>query len=526
MSMRLFYFILFFTLISHVSAQTLVVGINENEPLKTYDSIQGKASGIFIDLLEYIAQEEGWNLIYKPLTFHESLIALEQGTIDIMPDLGYSDSRNNIYNFSEQDVMLSWGQVYARKETNIKSLIDLENKKIAIVKNNVFDDGFIQLASNFNLNCEYVYVENYSDVFQLIESNQVDAGVVNRIFGDYNNVHYNVFKTSIIFSPVHLHYAFPKDNKYTEIRSTIDDYLIKFKEENNSIYYQLIEDYFNVKEINVIPDIYKVLALLFVLLLLITVLFIFILRYTVKKRTNELNSALKKAKESDHLKSVFLRNLSHEIRTPMNGINGFSLLLKDDQLDSSSRNRYVDLVISSSQQLLSIVDNILSVSLLETGQDKPKISKVNINELLDDLYLMFSKSLDEKNIKFELIKSVDDESVTIQTDRTKIRQVLSNILGNAVKFTTSGSIKYGYVLKDKFIEFFIEDTGIGIDMKLKEQIYKLFSQEDNSSKRRYDGAGLGLSIAKGYVELLGGKIYFESKKGKGTTFYFTIPYSK
>lgn len=506
-------------------SQKLIVGITENKPLKSYDSTKGKASGVFIDLLNYIAKEEGWQIEYKSVEFQEGLDALKNGTIDIIPDLGYSESRSLDYLFTKEDVLLSWGQVYTCSESPINTLIDLKNRKVAIVKNNVFDDKFIQLASNFNLNCEYIFAKDYNEVFELIESKKVDAGVANRIFGDYNYINYNVSRTSIIFSPIHLYFAFPKNEKYLDIIEKIDDHLKKLKEDDNSIYYRLIDDYFSVKEVKVIPKNLILLVIVVIVMLLATLLFIYILRVAVKNKTNELNTALIKAQESDQLKSVFLRNLSHEIRTPMNGINGFSILLKDKELDESMRSRYLDMVISSSQQLLSIVDNILYVSLMETGQERLKISKVNINEILDDIYAMYSKSLDEKNVDFELVEPLNDNDATIDTDRTKVRQILTNLIGNSVKFTTSGHIKYGYEVKGNMLKFFVEDTGIGIDMKLKEQIFKLFSQEDNSTNRKYEGVGLGLSIAKGYVEMLGGEINFESEKGKGTIFYFSIPYN-
>lgn len=509
-------------------AQTYVVGISENKPLKGFNG-QDEPSGIFVELLNYIAEEENWDLKYKSLSFLESQEALKSGEIDIMPDLGYSEQRNKLYSFNKNSVMLSWGQVYCQDGIKINSLLDLKNKKIAVVKGGYFShnnkDGFFLIASQFNLNCTYVFAEGYDEVFELIKNKKVDAGIVNRMYGDYNFKKIGITKTPVVFSPIQLHFAFPKDEKYQEVIDKIDFHLDALKNDNKSIYYQLIEDYFYVKEVSVVPLNFKILVITILLILLATITFIYALRTTVKVRTKELNKALEKAKESDKLKSVFLRNLSHEVRTPMNGINGFSLLLQDEDLDNTTRKRYTDLVLSSTQQLLSIVENILSISLLETRQENIKISNVNVNEILDDLYLIFSKSLDEKNVDFTLKKEFENNKAVIKTDHTKFRQILSNLVGNAVKFTAKGAIEFGYNLKSNFLEFYIKDSGIGIDMRLKDQIFTLFSQEDNSSKRRYEGAGLGLSIAKGYVELLGGEIYFDSEKEKGTTFYFTIPYN-
>lgn len=268
---------------------------------------------------------------------------------------------------------------------------------------------------------------------------------------------------------------------------------------------------------------YKLLLFAGIFIVITLVLFVVILKLTINKRTLELEKALTKAKESDQLKSVFLRNLSHEIRTPLNGISGFSLLLQDDDLAHKTRVRYTDLIISSGRQLMAVVDNILAASLLETRQEKINLSKVNINDVIDDLYSVYIKSVDEKGIEFTVHKEFEQKQAFIKTDFVKLNQILDNLLSNAVKFTAHGFIQIGYLVKGEFIEFFVKDSGVGINSNKHDKIFVLFSQEDNSSKRRYEGAGLGLSISKGYVELLGGEMHFDSEKDKGTSFYFTIP---
>jgi len=527
MILRLTHLFILLALISRLYGQSLTVGLSENKPLKGF-TVKQTPDGIFVDILNHIAKEEKWELNYVSMNFNECLLALENEEIDIMPDLGKSDERCTKYKFNSEEVILTWGQVFCNQNSDIQSIIDLTGKKLAVVKNDLFlhnpNDGFILLNEKFHLNTNFVYANNYSEVFRLIQEGKADAGIANRFFGMYNLQNYNLKKTPIIFSPTPLHFAFPNNDKYDDIIQKIDKHLVELKNEQNSIYYKLIEQSFEINQIKSIPQNIKAALFILLLIVLITVLFIYSLRKTVKLKTWQLETALEKAQESDNLKSAFLRNLSHEVRTPMNGINGFSLLLQDDKLEPETRKRYTELVISSSQQLLSIVDNILAVSLLETKQEKLNVSNTNINEILEDLYSIFSKSLDEKNVRFSLKKYFSDKDAIIETDQTKLRQVLTNLIGNSVKFTSNGFINFGYKHKGSFLEFFIEDSGIGIDMKLKDQIFTLFSQEDNSNKRRYEGAGLGLSIAKGYTELLGGKIHFESEKSKGTTFYFTIPY--
>lgn len=528
MILRLTHLFILFLLVTRLYSQSFTIGLSENKPLKGFTE-QQTPDGIFVEILNHIARQEKWELNYVSMNFNEGLTALEKEEIDIMPDLGKSDERCTKYKFNSEEVILTWGQVFCNQTSNIQSIIDLTDKKVAVVENDLFllnpNDGFILLNEKFHLNVEFIYANNYSEVFRLIQENKADAGIANRFFGMYNLQNYNLKKTSIIFAPTPLHFAFPNNNKYDDIIRKIDEHLKKLKTEQNSVYYKLVENSFEINQVKTIPRNIKAALFILLALVLLTILFMYSLRKTVKLKTSELKTALEKAQESDNLKSAFLRNLSHEVRTPMNGINGFSLLLQDDQLEQKTRKRYTELVISSSQQLLSIVDNILAVSLIETKQEKINIFSVDINEILHDLFAIFSKSLDEKNVSFSIKKEFNGEDAIINTDGTKLRQILSNLVGNSVKFTSTGFINFGYKLKGSFLEFFVEDSGIGIDIKRKDQIFKLFSQEDNSNKRRYEGAGLGLSIAKGYTELLGGEIYFEFEKGVGTTFYFTIPYT-
>ena len=238
----------------------------------------------------------------------------------------------------------------------------------------------------------------------------------------------------------------------------------------------------------------------------------------------ELNKAKEKAEESDRLKSAFLANMSHEIRTPMNGIIGFSGMLNESGISEEKRMFYIDIITQSSHQLLSIVNDLLDISKIETGQMELNEDKIFLNALMDDLYSFFKPKADESKISLTHYKGLADEHSTIYSDGFKIRQILSNLVSNALKFTQKGQITFGYNPKDNELEFFVEDSGIGIDLEMHEKIFERFRQADDATTRRYGGAGLGLSICKGYVELLGGKIWLDSLPDNGSTFYFTTNY--
>jgi PAS domain S-box-containing protein len=237
----------------------------------------------------------------------------------------------------------------------------------------------------------------------------------------------------------------------------------------------------------------------------------------------ELHRALRKAEESELLKSAFLSNMSHEIRTPMNGIIGFIEMLKDDDITPELQKNYIDIIGKSSKQLLSIVNDILDISKIETGQVKLNLSKVNVNEIIRNLYIEFESSSTELDLHFSVFISREDLDCVIISDEQKLYQILNNLLSNAFKFTHIGGIEFGYFFSEEFLEFFVKDSGIGIDESIKDKIFEQFIQGDVSYTRSKGGTGLGLSIAKAFSELLGGNIKFESEKNSGTTFFVKIP---
>jgi PAS domain S-box-containing protein len=244
----------------------------------------------------------------------------------------------------------------------------------------------------------------------------------------------------------------------------------------------------------------------------------------------ELERAKEKAEESDRLKTAFLANMSHEIRTPMNGILGFAELLKSPKLTGGKMHQYIKIIQQSGRRMLSIINDLIDISKIEAGQIEFRKEETSINKLINNLYAFFKPEVEQKGVSFYCSGELSEGKSIIETDRTKLTQVLTNLLKNSVKFTEKGRIGFGYTLKKlpagrgKNIEFFVEDTGSGITAEIKDKIFERFWQGDLSYTKEHEGTGLGLSISKAYVELLGGKIWVESKPGKGSVFFFTIPY--
>ncbi len=244
----------------------------------------------------------------------------------------------------------------------------------------------------------------------------------------------------------------------------------------------------------------------------------------LKKAEEELILARDKAEESDRLKTAFLHNVSHEIRTPLNAIVGFSTLLGEPGHSDETLQSFIEVLKNSSDNLLAVVNDIIEVSNIEAGILKCKMSELNLNILLKSLYKQFRNKADEKGIELRYKTAVADFKADIQTDSTKLIEILLNLISNAFKFTSKGYIEFGYDLKNEYIRFYVSDSGIGIPEDQHAKIFERFYQVDNTITRVFEGTGLGLSISKAFIEFLGGKIWLTSEMGKGSIFYFTLPY--
>ncbi|HEX7494003.1 MAG TPA: response regulator [Bacteroidales bacterium] len=240
----------------------------------------------------------------------------------------------------------------------------------------------------------------------------------------------------------------------------------------------------------------------------------------------ELIRAKEKAEESDKLKTAFLHNISHEIRTPMNAIVGFSALLGEPDLDRGTQKSYIEIIMHSSDHLLSIISDIVDISNIEANLTKTLENEISLNKTIKSLCNQFIPKAKEKKIELVCENGLSDSDDFILTDSTKLNQILSNLMSNALKFTEKGFIKLHYKVNDNFLEFCVSDTGIGILPEYYDRIFDRFYQVQSEVTRLYEGTGLGLSISKAYVELLGGRIWVTSEPGKGTSFFFTIPYIK
>ena len=246
----------------------------------------------------------------------------------------------------------------------------------------------------------------------------------------------------------------------------------------------------------------------------------------LKKANEKLQIEKEKAEESSRLKTVFLANMSHEIRTPMNGIIGFSTFLKEDKVSDEKRKEFADFIIRSAERLMKIIENILEFSKFETKQ-------VECKEVITDLIIVFGNIFEKfnslakaKKINFNVNYNFSDSDTVVITDPTLLKFILENLTENAIKYTEKGSVNINVDVLDNILKIEIIDTGEGIDTAMHNKIYEPFRRGENIEDRITDGLGLGLSIVKESINILGGKLDLISEKGKGTTFICEIPVKK
>ena len=244
-----------------------------------------------------------------------------------------------------------------------------------------------------------------------------------------------------------------------------------------------------------------------------------------KKLLNELAVAKEKIDESERIKASFLANISHELRTTINGIIGFSEIMKDQDISKEEQTEYNNLIHRSALLMMNIINDLIDISRIDAGEIMLQTAESPVNELLHNIYAFFKSDIDSKGLRLSCTSGLPDNESIIETDSSKLTQILTNLIQNALKFTTVGGIDFGYTRNNTMLEFYVKDSGIGIPVEMHDKIFERFYQVDHSLTSSYNGSGLGLSISKAYVELLGGSLRVESAVGSGSKFLFSIPYN-
>lgn len=532
----LLFFFVFLTAPSYLVAQELnnkniKVGVYDNSP-KVFVNEQGIPDGLFLDLVEAIAEKEKLKIEYVIGDWEELLIKLKNKEIDVLPDVAFSKVRDSLYTFNDISVLGSWLEVFTTKKTQIASVLDLNGKRIGVLKGSIQENYLnTKLFKDFNITYQIVTFSDYKGTLNALKKGDIDVLVAGRFFYFSDEFEKNILPTGIVFRPSELYFLFSK-NSDPELVEIFDKNLSILKNDSSSSYYTALEYWLNRDFDEGFPRyIIWILVGVGIILLLIT-LFAFTLRYTVKLKTKELSGknteltvAKDRAEKSERLKTIFLQNMSHEIRTPMNAIIGFLEVLKDPNLSTEVQSKYINIVHTSANRLLSTLNSILQISKINSNEIEIHYSHINIDKIIDFEIDLFKAQAEEQGVSISKNTQVKGSKAVILTDKNMFNSILTNLLSNAIKFTQKGEIEIGnYIEKDKLV-MYVKDSGVGIPEDRLGAIFERFVQADLDITRPHEGSGLGLSIVKAYVKILDGEIWVDSTIDSGSTFFFSIPYT-
>jgi hypothetical protein len=541
-SIAMFCFLCFGFSLARADNQTVIVGVYENAP-KIFTSENGQPSGIFIDIIEFIAKNEGWHLEYVTCTWVEGLGRLAKGEIDLMPDVAYTAERNKKFSFHRIQVLTAWFQAYARKGSGIQSILDLNGKRIALLEESIQQEAFIRYAEGFRLNITLVPVPDYKTAFEIVAGKEADAAITNQLYGAMHAKKYGLEDTAVVFEPSALFFATAKGTN-AKLLNTIDNYLQEMKKDPGSVYYRSLKRWTSEEVRFKFPVWLQIFGLAAGIILLMSIGGSIVLKGQVNARTHELQQvnqemeqriiertaelaeAMEKAQAADRLKSAFLATMSHELRTPLNSIIGFTGILIQGlvgQLNEEQK-KQLGMVRTSANHLLSLINDVLDISKIEAGQLQVNYEPFDLPASIKKIEQVVRPLAEKKGL--DLTVNIADDVNMITGDIRRVEQVLLNLLSNAIKFTEEGRVIVTCSTDSGTVITSVTDTGIGIRKEDMDKIFKPFLQIDIGLDRKYEGTGLGLSICRKLVQLMGGDIWAESTYGQGSVFTFTLPVTK
>lgn len=532
--------VLFFVLCPAFSyARIVKVGISQNPP-KLFVDAQGQPAGIYVDILNAIAEEEGWELEYHKGEWDDLMHKVTLGQLDLLPDLAYTSLRAESFDFHHTPVLFSWSQIYQRKGLNLNVITDLDGYRVAVLKNSIQARSLEDMITGFGLNTELITADSFDEAMALVRDGKADAAASNSFYGRNNARSYGLVDSPVVFEPSSLYFVTAK-GKNPELLERIEHHLLKMKGTPQSVYYQSLRKWSLADKDYHIPPWIWIMAVVILGLLIITWISRTVLIHTVRERTRELRlanqemehrveertrelaQALEQAKVADMLKSSFLATMSHELRTPLNSIIGFTGILLQElpgKINDEQR-KQLQIVQTSSRHLLSLINDVLDISKIEAGQLELKYTDVVLHQTLGKTIELVAHLANNKGLELKL--EINTLVGTVPADERRLEQIIINLLGNAIKFTEEGSVTLLCESTEDKLLIRVIDTGIGIPEDQYEKLFQPFRQIDCGLTRKYEGSGLGLSISRKLANLMNGDVTLTSELGKGSVFTLELP---
>lgn len=509
---------LFPATLAHGETDVVRVGLYENPPKVFTDPETGEPAGIFPDMLEAIAEDEGWTLEWVPDTWNENLTALTDGAIDLMPDVAYSTDRDLIFDFHQTPVVESWSCVYRSPDVRIEGFADLDGMRVAILRGSIQESVFLRLVEGLGYRIEIVRANSVADAFELTSLGEADAVVASYLYGDYHYGEYGLEKTPVVFNAVPLYFATAEGHN-AHLLQAIDRHLEQWIREPGSPYYRVLGAYTIRGHEPRVPGWVPWAIGITGALLGTALVIVFIERRQIRQRNLRIATAEAEAEARDR----FLANVSHELRTPLNSIIGFSALLEGGMAGPLTEEQAFQLhmIHTSGEHLLRLINNILDLSRLQAGSVEAHAEDIDAAEIVAVTAETIRPLAEERSI--ELAVDMPSEGLPCCADRDLLQQVLLNLLGNAVKYTDHGSVTLRCAYTEEETRFEVIDTGRGIPKGDLERIFEPFETADHPDADRPRGTGLGLAISRDYALVMGGDVSVTSEVGRGSTFTLRLP---
>jgi hypothetical protein len=513
------------------SPKIVKVGIYQNPP-KCFVDQQGNSTGIFIDFIRAVAQDEGWELEFVPGSWKEGLDRLLSSEIDIMPDVAYAKSREELYAFNAEPVLSDWFQIFARADLEISSILDLDNRRVTVLVNSVQHDSFLHMIKDSDLNCEIIHLPDYESAFAMVNDGRADAVIVNRYYGMMKSREYTKVKeTGIIFHPTRLHFAAPKTGR-SELLETIDKHLRLWKEDDSSVYYRSLKKWTGEAPSVALPKYLKYAALFLTAALVLALAFAGLLKWRVQVRTSELRtrtdelqkalvelrSANEKAQQQERLYVLgqMASGIAHDFNNILWPIIGFSeLILNKPEIleDRQKVKRYLETIREAGQDGVAMVERMRTFYRIQ--QNEKEFIPVDLCDVVRN-------TVELTRPKWETERRAKGCRVNIQTDLkpvpmipgdpAQLREVLVNLIFNSFDAMPQGGvIRIAVQETDGKIRVLVTDEGEGMSGEVLANCLHPFY-----TTKGKDGTGMGLAMAVDIIEKHKGKMEIRSQPGKGT----------
>ena len=528
------------------------VGIYENPP-KIYTNDEGIEKGIFPRIIEYIAEQENWEVEYVHGSFFQGLTRLESGEIHMMPDVAWSQERDELYAFNDETVISDWGRLYGRADVEVETFLDLEGKMIAVMEEGIYNvgpGGIRAILANCDVNATFLEYPGYHEVFQALESGEADVGAVNRFFGRRFKKEYGVKMTSIMFTPVSIRFALDRDNPNTvTIIDALDRHLVEMKEDPNSIYYRAIDEYMGETGEIAPREVFPLWARYSILAALASIVFLFGVNIFLKKKVDKqtidlrediekreaveeelrehrerleemVNQRTKDLQDSLEELKTFTYSVSHDLRAPVRAMEGFSGILLQEYAEDMEEpaKDYMVRINAAAKNMDKLITDLLRYGRLT--HEEIRVRELPLRQVVDDAVLQFKGELEKTGAT---VTVAGDFPRVIANDFI-LKQCILNIIENAVKFVDEGTTPEieirSKTLKDSTI-LEVKDNGIGISEEYHDKIFNVFERLHGGDA--YSGTGVGLAVVRKGIERMGGRVGVRSKPGTGSVFWIELP---